>query len=70
MPIDPVKIPQNVNIEDRIIGPVTLRHLILLMLGGGISYFLWTILKRSGFVGLSANRTKPPRPSKPPSGWA
>ncbi|MDD5739153.1 MAG: PrgI family protein [Candidatus Peribacteraceae bacterium] len=45
MPIEPVKIPQNVYIEDRIVGPVTLRQLIILMLSGGLSYVLWTSVK-------------------------
>src|SRR3989338_9912713 len=42
MPIEPVKIPQNVQIEDRIIGSITLRQLIITILGGGVSYILWS----------------------------
>ncbi len=38
MPIEAVKIPQNVYVEDRIVGPVTLRQLIILIFSGGISY--------------------------------
>lgn len=41
MPIQPVKIPQNVYVEDRIIGPITLKQLIILGLGAGISYILY-----------------------------
>ncbi|MEI8230500.1 MAG: PrgI family protein [Candidatus Peregrinibacteria bacterium] len=45
MPIEAVKIPQNVNVEDRIVGPITLRQLIILLVTGGISYALWTAAK-------------------------
>lgn len=47
MPIEPVKIPQNVQIEDRIIGPVTLRQLIITIVGCGISYVLWSGLEKA-----------------------
>lgn len=47
MPIDPVKIPQNVQIEDRIVGPLTLRQLIIMMLGGGFSYALFATLQKA-----------------------
>lgn len=40
------KIPQNVGIEDRIVGPLTLRQLIILAAGFGVSYVLFTILNR------------------------
>lgn len=45
MPIEPVKIPQNVYVEDRIIGPVTLRQLIILLGTAGFSYAIWTGVK-------------------------
>jgi len=38
------KVPQNVQREDQILGPVTLRQLIVLMVTGGISYLLFTQL--------------------------
>lgn len=41
MSLDPIKIPQNVYIEDRIVGPITLRHIIIMGVGGGISYVLY-----------------------------
>ncbi len=41
MSLEPLKIPQNVYIEDRIVGPVTLRQIILLGIGGGFSYVIW-----------------------------
>lgn len=51
MPIEPVKIPQNVYIEDRIIGPLTLRQIIVSMLGIGFSYAIWaSIQKVYGYV--------------------
>ncbi|MDO8468543.1 MAG: PrgI family protein [Candidatus Peribacter sp.] len=45
MPIEPVKIPQNVYVEDRIVGPVTLRQLIILLATAGFSYAIWTLAK-------------------------
>ncbi len=47
MPIEPVKIPQNVYIEDRIVGPLTLRQLLITMGGGGISYMIYGIATRA-----------------------
>ncbi len=41
MTIDPVKIPQNVYVEDRIIGPVSLRQIMICLLTGGITYMLY-----------------------------
>jgi len=40
------KIPQNIGIEDKIVGPFSLRQLIILAIGGGISYALFTITSR------------------------
>jgi len=40
------KIPQNVGIEDRIVGPLTLRQLIILAVGFGISYVLFAIISK------------------------
>lgn len=51
MPIEPVKIPQNVYIEDRIVGPLTLKQIIISMLGIGFSYAVWaSIAKVQGTV--------------------
>lgn len=47
MSIEPIKIPQNVQIEDRIIGPVTLRQLIITVVGCGISYAIWSNLEKA-----------------------
>ncbi len=47
MPIDPVKIPQNVYIEDRIVGPLTLRQIITMAIGGGISYSMYASLAKA-----------------------
>jgi len=38
------KIPQNVGIEDKIVGPLSLRQLIILSIGIGISYVLFAII--------------------------
>jgi hypothetical protein len=50
MSIDPVKIPQNVYVEDRIIGPVTLRQIIIVLISAGFSYALWSTMKAAGSV--------------------
>jgi hypothetical protein len=47
--MDPVKIPQNVYIEDRIVGPLTLRQTLIMAITGGISYATYTnLLKITG----------------------
>jgi len=38
------KIPVDVQIEDKIVGPLTLRHLIIVSVGGGIAYMLYILL--------------------------
>lgn len=45
------KIPQEVHREDRIFGPITMRRLIILTLGGGFTYLWYLNLKD---VGLTA----------------
>ena len=35
------KIPQNVQQEDKIVGPLTMKQLIICAVGGGISYFIY-----------------------------
>src|SRR3989338_1452294 len=44
------KIPQDVQRADRIVGPLTLRQLIIVGIGGGITYSLYTVLARQYFV--------------------
>lgn len=50
MPIDPVKIPQNIYVEDRIIGPITLRQIIIVLLGSGFSYAIWSSMQAAGLT--------------------
>ncbi len=38
------KVPQDVQREDRIVGPLTLRQLIICGIGGGIAYAIYVIL--------------------------
>ena len=53
MAIEPIKIPQNVQIEDRIVGPLTLRQIIILGIGCGFSYAVWaSVSKAYGSVGI------------------
>lgn len=53
MAIDPIKIPQNVHIEDRIVGPLTLRQIMIIGIGGGISYAVWASASKAyGGLGI------------------
>jgi len=52
MAIEAVKIPQNIYVEDRIIGPVTLKQLIITGLGMGISYVLYAMVTKSGVTNI------------------
>ncbi|MBI5155909.1 PrgI family protein [Candidatus Peregrinibacteria bacterium] len=53
MPIQPIKIPQNVYIEDRIVGPLTLKQIIIVCIGCGFSYAMWASISKSyGYVGI------------------
>jgi hypothetical protein len=54
MPIDPVKIPQNVYIEDRIVGPLTLRQILIVGAGCGFSYAMWSMMTNAqgGSIGI------------------
>jgi hypothetical protein len=40
------KVPQNVQMADKIVGPLTLKHMIILGAGGGFAYVVYTILAR------------------------
>ncbi len=53
MAIDAVKIPQNVYVEDRIIGPVTLKHLVILGIGAGISYVIFAMVTKAGYKDIT-----------------
>ncbi len=44
------KIPQDVQIEDKIVGPLTLKQLIYLGTGGGISYAIYTALATKYYI--------------------
>lgn len=44
------KVPQNVQREDTIIGPITFRQLIILFAGGGLTYVIYTILARNFYI--------------------
>lgn len=43
------KIPVDVQVEDKIVGPLTLRHLIIIGTGGGIAYFIYVTLQPKYF---------------------
>ncbi len=47
MPIEAVKIPQNVYVEDRIIGPVTLKQLGITGLGAAMGYILFAMASKA-----------------------
>lgn len=44
------KIPQNVQIEDKIVGPLTLKQLGILGFGGAITYAIYTVLAKNYFI--------------------
>lgn len=52
MPIEAVKIPQNVQFEDHIIGPVSLRQLAITGIGGGIGYMLYSSALKAGVTNI------------------
>lgn len=53
MAFEPIKIPQDVSIEDRIIGTITLRQIIMLALSGGVSYAIYAYFEKTyGLVSL------------------
>lgn len=41
------KVPQNVQMADKIVGPLTLKHMIIIGAGGGLSYLVYVILART-----------------------
>jgi len=41
------KVPQNVQMADKIVGPLTLRHMIIIGAGGGLAYLIYVILART-----------------------
>ena len=45
--MDYVKIPQNVQIEDKLIGPLSIRQIALIAVGGGTSYALFSGLQKT-----------------------
>ncbi len=44
------QVPQYLEVEDKIIGPLTLKQFLYLLVGGGIIFLLYTILKFSVFI--------------------
>lgn len=44
------KVPQDVQIEDKIVGPLTLRQLIFVAVGGGISYSIFLFVSEYFFL--------------------
>ncbi len=47
MALQSVKIPQNVYIEDHVVGPLTLRQTIIITIGGGFSYMIFAMLQKA-----------------------
>lgn len=50
IPMPQYKVPQDVQREDTIIGPITLKQLIILGIGSGIAYSIYTTLSRLYFI--------------------
>lgn len=40
------KIPQNVQMEDKIVGPLTLKQLMIVGAGGGVAYFIYVTVSK------------------------
>ncbi len=47
------QVPQYLDIEDKIIGPLTIKQFLYLLVGGGIIFLLYTIFKFSVFIIIS-----------------
>jgi len=47
------QVPQYLDVEDKIIGPLSLKQFLILLAGAGIIFLLHTILKFSVFIILS-----------------
>ncbi len=47
------QVPQYLDVEDKIIGPLTLKQFLILLAGGGIIFLLYNILKLPIFIILS-----------------
>jgi len=45
--VESYKIPREVQVEDRIFGPITMRRLIILSVGGGFTYLIWLKLGKT-----------------------
>jgi len=43
------KVPQNVQMEDKIVGPLTLKQMIIIGAGGGVAYVIYIVLARLYF---------------------
>jgi len=43
------KVPQNVQMEDKIVGPLTLKQMIIIAAGGGMAYVVYLALARTYF---------------------
>ncbi len=48
MPIEAVKIPQNVYVDDHIVGPITLKQLFIMGIGTGIGYMCYALAIKAG----------------------
>jgi hypothetical protein len=44
------RIPQEVQVEDKIFGPITMRRLIILTVGGGLTYMVYLSLKNFSWI--------------------
>lgn len=44
------QVPQYIDIEDKIVGPFTLKQFIYLLIGAGVLFLLYTFLKFSAFI--------------------
>lgn len=41
------KVPQNIDLEDKIVGPFTMKQFVYLLFGGGVIYAWWSFLSKN-----------------------
>lgn len=44
------KIPQNVRIADKIVGPLTLKQMVIVGIGGGFTYVIYNVLAKRYYI--------------------
>ena len=56
---DQYKIPQNIDVEDKILGPFTLKQFLYIMVGGILIYVFFNMINIDGLGTITYQRTMP-----------